>query len=212
MRRIALLITVLSLAFAGLTATPTASAAPEGDGSAYAEGHSTDKAGVVPTAKQGLVPAITAIVVFGIVVFIMSAVVWPKITSGLDERANKIREEIAAAEAARAQAKSALEEYESSLSQARAEAQKMLEDTKAKQAELASELKAKADRELGEMRDRAMRDIEAARKSAVADIYNESVNLATHMASKILQREVTAGDRDRMIEESLRELEAARSN
>ena len=179
---------------------PEAAAAPESDGD-------YEKVGVVPTPMQALMPAITALVVFGLVVLIGSIVVWPKITKGLDERNDKIRGEIAAAEAAREQAKSALEEYEKSLSQARAEAQEMLDETKAKQADLAAELRAKADRELASMRDKAMRDIEAARKAALSEIYAESVSLATTMAGKILQREVTADDRERLIEESLNELQ-----
>ncbi len=62
------------------------------------------------------------------------------------------------------------------------------------------------------MRDKAMRDIEAARRGALNEIYEESVAIATMMASKILQREVTADDRERLIEESLAELGGTRSS
>lgn len=175
--------------------------ADAGHGGGHHEPH-----GVVPSLKQAIAPALTALVVFGLVCFIGVVAVWPKISGGLNDRANKIRSEIAAAEAARASAKSALEEYEKSLSQARAEAQRMLDDTKTKQAELAAELRAKNDRDLSQLRDKAMRDIEAARKAALAEIYAESVSLATAIASKILQREVTPRDQDRLVEESLSEL------
>ncbi|MEM7622326.1 MAG: F0F1 ATP synthase subunit B [Planctomycetota bacterium] len=177
-----------------------------------AYGGAKEKVGVVPSIQQGLAPAVTAVVVFAIVLGISSIAVWPTISKGLTDRENKIREEIAAAEAARAQAKAALESYEQSLSEARAEAQRMLDETKTKQAELAAELRSKADRELENLRDKAMRDIEAARKAALNDIYAESVTLATAMAGKILQREVTASDQDRLIEESLAELAATRDN
>ena len=155
---------------------------------------------------------ITAIIVFGIVAYIMGTQIWPKLASGLDDRTEKIRSEIAAAEAAREQAKSALDEYEKSLAQARAEAQQMLDETKSKQAELASELRAKNDREIQGLRDRAMQDIEAARKSALNEIYAESVSLATTIAGKILKREVNASDADRLVEESLAELGSHRNN
>lgn len=166
---------------------------------------------VVPKIEEGLPTAITSLLVFVICASVLGAYVWPKISGGLEDRTNKIREEIASAEAAREQAKSALEEYEKSLAQANAEAQRMLDETKTKQAELAAELRAKADRELTQMREKAMRDIETARKAAVSEIYAESVNLATAMAGKILAREVTAGDRDRLLEESLAELDAAKN-
>lgn len=163
---------------------------------------------VIPGAKGGLAPAITTIVAFLIVFLFLATRVWPKITKGLDERAAKIREEIAAAEAARKQAKMALDDYEQSLSEARAEAQRMLEDTKAKQTELAAELRAKADVELNQMRDRAKRDIEAAKRAAINEIYAQSVAIATTMAGKILQREISPADQQRLLEDSLAEMQA----
>ena len=82
----------------------------------------------------------------------------------------------------------------------------MLDETRTQQAALASELKAKADRELTEMREKAKREIENAKKAAISELYSESVALATQMAGKILQREVTVDDQKRMLEESLGEL------
>ncbi len=176
----------------------------------HGDGHGEHAPSPLSGAKEGMASAITALICFGIVVFILYVKVWPMITKGLDERAEKIREEIASAEAARQQAKDALEEYERNLSQARAEANRMLEETKAKQAELAADLRAKADVELGQMRERAMRDIEGAKKAALNEIYDQSVALASSMAGKILAREVTPQDQSRLFEESLAELQSSR--
>ncbi len=185
-------------------ATGAAIAAGNGlAGDDHGGGHSVSP---IAGVKEGLAQAITTLIAFAIVFFVLYAKVWPKISKGLDERAGKIREEIAAAEAARKQAKDALDEYEQSLSQARAEAQKMLEDTKSQQAELAAQLRARADTELNQLRDRAKRDIESAKRAALNEIYTESVALATTMASKILQREINPGDQSRLVEESLAEL------
>jgi F-type H+-transporting ATPase subunit b len=169
------------------------------------------KAGVVATLDQGVVPSIVAIVVFAIVFAILAAKVWPTISKGLEDRASKIREEIAAAEAARKQAKEALEQYERSLAQARAEAQKMLEQARAQQLALANDLKAKAEAELGQLRERARKDIEAAKRAAVSEIYDKAADAATMMASKILQREVSAADQRRIMLEAVSELEALKS-
>ncbi|MCL4221785.1 MAG: F0F1 ATP synthase subunit B [Phycisphaerales bacterium] len=174
----------------------------------HAGGHS---ASPIAGVKEGLAQAITTLIAFAIVFFVLYAKVWPKISKGLDERATKIREEIAAAEAARKQAKDALDEYERSLAQARAEAQKMLDETKSQQAELAAQLRSKADAELNQLRERAKRDIESAKRAALNEIYNESVTLATTMASKILQREINPGDQAKLVEESLAEL-ASKNN
>lgn len=204
---------------------PVPASAADGPGSSASAGdHSGDHASgdhggdhgksssPIAGYKEALASSITALVVFGIALFILSTKVWPMITAGLDERNAKIREEIASAEAARAQARAALEEYQQSLSHARVEAQRMLDETRTEQARLAADLKARAERDLNEMREKAKRDIDNAKKAALGEIYTESVSLATRMAGKILQREVTAGDQQRMLEESLAELAGSRSN
>ncbi len=200
-----------SLAATSVFAAVVRAAEEPGHGDAHA-GAAHAEPGVIPSWQQGLLPAIVTLVVFGIVFGVLYAKVWPVIVKGLDERSSKIESEIAAAEAARKQAKDALEEYERSLSQARAEAQKMLDDTRAQQGALAAELKAKADSELGQMRERAMKDIESAKRAALNEIYAETANLATHVAAKVLGREVSAADQSRLVDESLRELSSVRAN
>lgn len=209
-RSIAVLVAVLAtlLSFASATAAPDTHGADSHGDTHHADGHG-GAASPLPKPKEALGPAITAIVVFGIVSFVLGTKVWPMITSGLDERNAKIREEIASAEAAQKQARAALEEYEKSLAEARLEAQRMLDEARTQQAVITAELKAKADRELTEMREKAKREIESAKKAALGEIYAESVNLATQMAGKILQREVTVADQERMLEESLGELTSA---
>lgn len=195
---------------AGAAAHP---AGTTGDGHAaddqHADGAHHEAPGVLPTPKQALAPLITAWVVFGIVMFVLSTKVWPKISKGLSDRENKIREEIAAAEAARQQAKDALEQYELSLAQARGEAQKMLEQARAQQQQLAAQLRAQADVELTAMKDRARRDIDAAKRQAIDELYAEASTLAAVMARKILGREVRVEDTKRLLQESLVELEAS---
>lgn len=170
-----------------------------------------EETGAIPSLQQGLITGITGIVVFLIVLVILNKTVWPKIAQGLDEREAKIREEIEAAEAARQQAKEALDEYEANLADARAKANAMLEETKAQQQKLAAQLKAQAEQDAAKLREQAMRDIEAARKAAITDLYNQAGTLATGIASKILQRELSPEDQQRLVEESLGELQGAMS-
>lgn len=171
----------------------------------------TEEGGAIPTAKQGVATGVTALVVFAIVFAVLAVKVWPVIARGLDERADKIKGEIAAAEEARKQAKEALAQYEKSLADARGEAQRMLEKTKQQQQALADELKAKSEAELAAMKDRARRDIDAAKRAAIGEIYTHAATAAAGMASKILQREVTPKDQQRLIEEAVGEMQAARA-
>ena len=191
------------LTLAGLAIAPAVLSAPAALGA-------DEEVGALPSVQQGLVTGITALIVFGVVAVILGTQVWPKIAGALAEREKKILDEIKAAEDARSQAKAALEQYEASLAEARAEAQKMLDDTKAQQQQLAAELKAKSDAELAEMKDRARRDIETAKKAALTEIYSEASQLATSVASKILQREITGEDQSRLVEEAMGELAGSR--
>lgn len=185
-----------------LAAVPVVALASEAGG---------DTQGAIATAKQGFFTALTALVVFTIVFAVLATKVWPAITKGLDDRADKIRSEIEAAEQARKQAKDALEEYQKSLAQARAEAAKMIEATKAQQNQLAAELKAKSEIELNAMRERAMKEIDQAKRAAVSELYADATNLATMVAGKILKREINAQDQQRLVEESLGQLQSMRN-
>ena len=103
------------------------------------------------------------------------------------------------------------EQYERNLASARAEAQKMLDDAKLQQQAITAELKQKSEIDLAQMRDKAKRDIEAAKGAAIAEIHAHATSLATAMASKILKREINAGDQQRLIQESLQEMGAGRA-
>lgn len=171
-----------------------------------AGGHAEEKAGVLPTIEQGIVPMILTIGVVAVVFAILVVKVWPAIAKGLDDRANKIRDEIEAAELAQQQARAALEQYQKNLDEARAEAQRMLDQAKSQQAAIVAEMKAKAEQEDAIRREKAARDIDAAKRAALNEIYAEASTLATSIASKILQREVSTNDQQRLVEQSLSEM------
>jgi F-type H+-transporting ATPase subunit b len=150
----------------------------------------------------------TAIVVTLGLFLLLSKRVWPRIIAGLDERYAKIKSEIDAAEKARHDAQAAQKKFEEKLQQAQAEATATIAAAQATARKVADELRAKNDAELSEMKARAIADIENAKQSAVKD---HAVALATTMASKILRREVGAGDQSRLVSESLAELSRARN-
>jgi F-type H+-transporting ATPase subunit b len=175
------------------------------------EGAHGDQLGLIAELRQGKIAGGVAILVFLTAFTILALKVWPVITKGLQDREDKIREEIEGAEMARKQAKDALEQYQQSLAQARAEAQKEIDKARAQAQIISAELKAKADIELSAMREKAMRDIDNAKKAAVAEIYAQSSQLATTMAGKILRRDINAGDTQRLLDESVAQLAGSRN-
>ena len=158
-----------------------------------------------------LAPAITALIVFGLVCLVFFTKVWPAIGKGLDDRQAKIRQEIEAAEQAQAEARASMDRQQEELAKARAEANEMISQAKADAEASAQDLRDRAQKELNELRENASREIRAAKEAAITELHAESAALATAIASRILQREINAQDQQSLIDESLRELETVRN-
>jgi F-type H+-transporting ATPase subunit b len=156
------------------------------------------------------IPGVTTLLVFLIAFGFLALKVWPSIVKGLDDRQNKILNEIKSAEEAREQAKAALAEYQRSLASAREEANQMITKARADAKAVAEELRSSNAADLAEMKDRATREIQSAKQNAILELHAEATMLATAMASKILAREISPGDQQRLMEDSLRELQGTR--
>ncbi len=154
---------------------------------------------------------IVALVVFSLFALILSAMVWPKIVAALEERQHKILREIDAAEKARSDAEAAKAKFEKDLAAARDESAKMIAQARADAQRLADELKSRAETELQDRLHKAAAEIDGAKRAAVAEIHARGAELATAIASKILQRQVNDSDQSRLVEESLAELSSRRN-
>ena len=151
-------------------------------------------------------PAATALVVFVLAFGFLYVMVWPKIVKGLDDRDQKIRGEIANAEQAREQANAALAEYEKELASAHQQANQLIAQARADAKAVATELRDRNEAELTEMKQRAIRELETAKRAAITELHAETAMLAADIAGRILKREISAADQQRLVEESLGEL------
>ena len=154
-------------------------------------------------------PAVTTLVVFLVAFGFLYVKVWPKIIAGLEDRQNKIRQEIANAEKAREQANNALAEYEKELASARQEATELIAKARADAKAVAQELRDRNEAQLGEMKQRATRDLQSAKRAAINELHAETATLAAEIARKILKREISAEDQKRLVDESLEEMAGA---
>jgi F-type H+-transporting ATPase subunit b len=170
--------------------------------------HPAEHAEVMDFAN--FIPGITTLLVFLLAFGFLALKVWPKIMKGLDDRQNKILQEIRTAEESRLQAKAALAEYERNLASAREEASQMIAKARMDAKAVAEELRSRNAAELGEMKDRATKEIQSAKENAILELHAEAAMLASAMASKILQREISPGDQQRLMEESLQQLQTVK--
>jgi len=164
-----------------------------------AEGDANPFAG---TIFQAVAAAITFLTVY----FVLKAKAWGPILKGLQDRENRIKDDLEQAEAASRNARQTLAEYEQKLVGAQDEARKIIEQGKVDAQKLAASLREQTQAEITLMRQRAQDQIHAAREQALSEIYEQTAVIATQVASRILQREINPEDQRELVERSLTEL------
>lgn len=174
-----------------------------GDGQGHSKGGAVSSADLFASEPW---PYIWNLLMFLILLGVLYMYVWPVVLKGLQDRESKQREDLAAAENARAQAEKAQAELKARLAEGQKEAQALIEQSRADAQKLSAELKAQTQREIDDMKQRATAEIDSARQQAVQEIASQAAMLATEVAGKILQREIQPGDHQRLVDESLNRL------
>jgi F-type H+-transporting ATPase subunit b len=167
--------------------------------------HSADAA--APTfITQTLVAGVTAMIIFLLSLIILGKFAWKPIIAGLNGREQRIRSDIDRAEQARVQAEALLTNYKKQVANADAEVREKLATAQKDAEAVAARLKMQAQTDIEDMKKRAAADIDAARAAAIAQLRQESAELGTTIASKILKRNITDVDQAELIRSSLEEL------
>lgn len=150
--------------------------------------------------------AIATLVVFGALLALLGAFAWKPIAAGLEKRERTILTNIKNAEQAAKDAAAKLVEYEAKLSAAAQEAQQIVADAR-KDAEAAGQrLLASAQEEAARQRERAVSEIDSAKRVALNELAERSTEVAMTLASRIVGREVKAGDHQGMIQDMLKQM------
>jgi F-type H+-transporting ATPase subunit b len=147
--------------------------------------------------------AIYTFVVFLLLLGILLKFGWGPIMAGLDKREKSIRDLIATSERNARESEELLKQNQAKLAAAAESARELLQQARreAEQARemIVSEARASAQRE----KERALEDIAAAKTVALREIAQSSVNTSITLATRILQREVSAADHANLIQEAL---------
>ena len=167
--------------------------------------HSGD---IVPKGGSAdLISAVWVVIIFLLLLAILYPTAWKNVLAGLKAREQRIREDIASAEAARAKAEATLREYNQQLSTAAEQARQTIAAAAAEAERVAASIRARGENEAQESKERALREIDAARKQALAEIYDQTAALATSVAEKIIRRSLNADDQRDLVARSLDELQ-----
>lgn len=167
--------------------------------------HGTE-AGVNPFAGD-VGNAIWTIVIFVLVLVVLGKFAWTPILGALQKREDYIRDALEKAKRDREEAEARLREYIQKVEAARAEATAIVQEGRRDAEVLKQRLEEKAHEEADAMMARAKREIQIASDTAVKNLYSLTANLATDVASRIIRKELTAADHERLVAEAIEELE-----
>jgi F-type H+-transporting ATPase subunit b len=152
---------------------------------------------------------IWTLVVFGLSMFLLGKLAFPRIAEALDRRQQAIEESIDTAERIRKEADEILAEYRARLAEARSQADEIVARARktgeAAEAELITEARAKRE----EMMEQTRRDIEAETRRAILEIRAEVADLTVLATEKVTRKTLTDSDHKRLVEEALAELDFA---
>jgi F-type H+-transporting ATPase subunit b len=150
---------------------------------------------------------IWTLVAFGLTLYVLRRLAFPRIAEALDKRQRAIEESIEAAERTKVEADKLLAEYRERLGEARTQAEEIvLRARKAAEATQSDALeKARIQRE--ELMEQTRRDIESETRRAIAEIRSEVADLTVLATEKVTRKTLDEDDQRRLVEEALSELD-----
>ncbi len=159
--------------------------------------------------SPGIGLMVWTLVLFGVSMYILSKVAFPRIAEALDKRQKAIEESIDFAERTRKEADELLAEYRERLTAARQQADDIVARARkaGEQAEADLVVKGKERRE--ELLEQARRDIEAETRRAIQEIRAEVADLTILATEKVTRKTLTGDDQRRLVEEAVAELDFA---
>lgn len=159
-----------------------------------------------------LVEFLLALVVFGILFFLIWKYVVPMFEKTFAERTTAIEGGLAAAETKQAEADAKLAELDRQLGEARHEAARIREEAREQGAQIVAELREQAQAEATRIVEHGKAQIEAERQQAVTSLRAEVGTLATGLAGRIVGESLEDDARQsRVVERFLADLEGSQA-
>jgi F-type H+-transporting ATPase subunit b len=183
---------MLIVAFLALTALPI---------------HAAEEAPALSPFAGNLGNAIWTLGIFVIVVIVLGKFAWGPVLGLLRQREDFIHRALSDAKRDRDEAEARLKEYAAKLQIAHAEAVTIVEDARRDAERLREEIRQRAKSDADKLLSNAERQIQVQTNQALEQIRREAVDLSVMIASKIIQRNLSKEDNQRLIDEALKQVE-----
>lgn len=149
---------------------------------------------------------IWTILTFLVLLGALAKFAWGPLLQSLSAREETIRKSLADAEKARQELERLNQESEAIIRQARVDAEGIVGASRADAERLRAELREKARAEADGIIKNAERQIQLETARALEQIRHEAADLSVAIASKIIQRNISKEDNERLIDEALKQL------
>jgi len=177
-----------------------------GDILVLAQAESEDSGGsFLVSPSLGLM--IWTLLAFGITLYLLNKLAFPRIAAALDRRRVAIQESIDAAQRAKQEADELLEEYRARLREAREQADDIVARSRKAAENVADEMKVQAAQQREALLANARRDIEHETRRALEELRKEVADLTVMATEKITRKSLNEEDHRRLIEDALREVD-----
>ena len=153
---------------------------------------------------------IWTILTFLVLLGLLAKFAWRPLLAALESRQNGIKKALEDADRAKQELEKLHEQSAQIIREARVEAESIITKSRADAERLRAEMKDKARAEADGLVRNAERQIQLETTRALQQIRTEAVDLSVMIASKIIQRNLTREDNERLIDEALKQVESRR--
>jgi F-type H+-transporting ATPase subunit b len=150
---------------------------------------------------------IWTILTFLVLLTLLAKFAWGPLLKALESRQETIRKSLDDAQKAKTELERIQQESAQIVRQARVEADAILTQSRSDGAALREEIRAKAREDADGIIKNAERQIQLETARAIQQIRHEAIDLSVEIASKIIQRNLTKEDNEKLIEEALKQVE-----
>ena len=172
----------------------------------------TEAEGAATEAENPILPA-TNELIWGTIAFVLlfGFLAWkgyPAVKKAMDDRSNRIRDNLDDADRTRAEAQQILDQYQAQLADARSEAARIIEEARQTADALRRDLSARAEAEIAEMRQRSAEQIAAERDRVMSELSGQVKVLAIDLAERVVEANLDREANTRLIENYINSVEA----
>src|SRR3954451_5423975 len=153
---------------------------------------------------------IWTIVTFLVLLALLAKFAWTPLLTALEARQNAIRKSLDDAQLAKQELERLNTESALIVNRGRVEAEAIITQSRADGDRLREEIRAKARTEADHIVKNAERQIQLETSRALEQIRREAVDLSVMIASKIIQRNLSKEDNQRLIDEAIKQVETSR--